>query len=139
MNEPDMQALIDERFREVLDDIESRSCVTDRFVDRDLYRLYIATLWANIVLNPTDAGLNEAALEPLHVYLNERIARVLGTAETVTECFRFVNSKAGDRAMSEAKLNKTHRELLLYFSSMILDPDGHRRWMEEVAKPDLIR
>jgi hypothetical protein len=27
-----------------------------------------------------------------------------------------------------------HRDLLLYFASMILDPEGHRRWMTEVAE-----
>ncbi|GIS19205.1 MAG: hypothetical protein CM15mP120_11210 [Pseudomonadota bacterium] len=35
--------------------------------------------------------------------------------------------------MIEAKLNQTHKDLLQYFSSMILDPDGHKRWMEEIA------
>jgi hypothetical protein len=124
------------RFDEMLDDIESRSCVTDGIVDRDLYRLYMATLWANIVLNPGDAGLEEEHLEALHGYLNERVSSVLGRNESVTECFRFVNSKAGERAMNEARLNQTHRELLLYFSSMILDPDGHRRWMEQVIDSD---
>ncbi|MFV2091416.1 MAG: hypothetical protein ACC642_12210 [Pseudomonadales bacterium] len=119
------------QFSDVLDDIEGRSSVTDRFVDKNLYRLYLATLWANVVLNPVDAGLEEADLELLHEYLNERIAIVLGDAADITECFRFVNSKAGELAMNEAQINQTHRELLLYFSSMILDPDGHRRWMEE--------
>lgn len=125
-------AAIRARFSQILDDIESRSCVTDRFVDRELYQLYIATLWANVVLNPADVGLEEKALEPLHGYLNERVARLLGPSASVTECFRFVASKAGERAMNEARLNATHKELLLYFSSMILDPDGHRRWMETV-------
>lgn len=120
------------RFEEMLDDIEARSCVTERFVDRDLYRLYLATLWANIVLNPGDAGLKEDELEVLHDYLNERMRPILGTEGTVTDCFRFVNSKDGERAMAEARLNQTHRELLLYFSSMILDPEGHRRWMDKV-------
>ncbi len=119
------------QFSDVLDDIEERSSVTERFVDKNLYRLYLATLWANVVLNPVDAGLEEADLELLHEYLNERIAIVLGDAADITECFRFVNSKAGELAMNEAQINQTHRELLLYFSSMILDPDGHRRWMEE--------
>ena len=125
------------RFTEILDDIEERSCVTDRFVDRDLYRLYLATLWANIVLNPDDAGLSEADLEPLHDYLNERATGVLGAEGSLTECFRFVNSKAGERAMQAARLNQTHRELLLYFASMILDPDGHKRWMDVVLESDL--
>lgn len=130
------EAEIKDRFDEVLDDIEERSCVTDRFVDRNLYRLYIATLWSNIVLNPADAGLNEAALEPLHAYLNRRIHSVLGSEGSITECFKFVNSKDGERAMKDAGLNQTHKELLLYFSSMILDPDGHKRWMDTVLDPD---
>lgn len=132
MSVADIQA----RFTEVLDDIEQRSCITDRFVDRDLYRLYLATLWANIVLNPDDAGLSEADLEPLHNYLNERAARVLGADGSLTECFRFVNSKAGEQAMQVARLNQTHKELLLYFASMILDPDGHKRWMDAVLASD---
>jgi hypothetical protein len=120
----------------MLDDIEERSCVTDRFVDRDLYRLYLATLWANVVLNPADADLTEADLESLHDYLNQRMSRVLGEEGSIVECFRFVNSKAGEAAMKNARLNQTHRELLLYFSSMILDPDGHRRWMEKIGGED---
>ncbi|TNF87165.1 MAG: hypothetical protein EP301_07270 [Gammaproteobacteria bacterium] len=125
------------RFAEILDDIETRSCVADSFVDRDLYRLYLATLWANIVLNPDDVGLSEAHLEPLHDYLNERASRVLGEDGSLTECFRFVNSKAGEQAMQSAQLNQTHRELLLYFASMILDPDGHKRWMDMVLESDV--
>ena len=128
------EAEMHRRFNDVLRDIEEHACVTERFVDRDLYQLYVATLWANIVLNPGDAGLTEAELEPLHGYLNERIAAILGPDASVTECFRFVNSKAGERAMGQARLNQTHRELLLYFSSMILDPDGHRRWMDSVLE-----
>jgi hypothetical protein len=40
--------------------------------------------------------------------------------------------------MREARLTQHHKELLLYFSSMILDPDGHKRWMDHVreALPD---
>ena len=39
--------------------------------------------------------------------------------------------------MQAARLNQTHRELLLYFASMILDPDGHKRWMDVVLESDL--
>jgi hypothetical protein len=120
------------QFGDVLDDIEARASVTERFVDKNLYRLYLATLWSNVVLNPDDAGLDESDLERLHEYLNERITSVLGAGADITECFRFINSKAGEAAMNEARLNQTHRELLLYFSSMILDPDGHRLWMDNL-------
>ena len=36
--------------------------------------------------------------------------------------------------MGEAQLNQTHKDLLQYFSSMILDPEGHKRWMEEIRE-----
>ena len=62
----------------------------------------------------------------------EQIGDVLGSGADIRECFRFVNSKAGEGAMAAAQLTQRHKELLLYFSSMILDPDGHRRWMENV-------
>ena len=130
------EADIDARFSELLDDIEQRSAIAEGVIDKAYYRLYIATLWANIVLSPGDAGLAEEDLPTLHEYLNARITQVLGNSGSVTECFRFVNSKPGELAMNEASLGKTHRDLLLYFSSMILDPEGHRRWMEEIQHPE---
>ena len=36
--------------------------------------------------------------------------------------------------MVEARLNQTHKDLLLYFSSMILDPEGHRKWADELKE-----
>ena len=121
-----------QRFEPMFQDIEEHSSVTDKFVDRDVYRLYIATLWANIVMRPADMGIREADLEIVHDIVNDRMALVLGDSSSISECFRFVNSKAGERAMQSAKLDQTHRDLLLYFASMILDPDGHRRWMDRV-------
>ena len=120
-------------FEPVLDDVAERSCVADRFIDKDLYLIYMATLWANVVLNPEEVGITEADLENLHEVLNERINEVLGPDMSIVECFRFINSKPGERAMNEARVSKTHRELLLYFSSMILDPEGHKRWMENIG------
>jgi hypothetical protein len=120
-------------FRPVLDEIERRAAVAGRFVDKDLYCLYIATLWANLVLDPGEAGLAEADLEPLHDFLNGAIAAILGEGQTLTECFRFLNSKAGEAAMERSRLSRTHRELLQYFCSLILDPDGHRKWAESVG------
>jgi hypothetical protein len=117
-------------FEPVLREIERRCSVAGSFVDKDLYRVNLATLWANIVLNPNDAGLTEAALEPLHDYLNDMIEPVLGRGQTLTDCFRFINSKAGEQAMERCHLTTTHRQMLLYFCSMILDPDGHRRWSD---------
>ena len=117
-------------FTPVLGDIVDRSTVAERFVDRDLYRIYIATLWANVVLNPEDIGIEESDLEDVHSVINRSVEQSLGRGEDITGCFRFVNSKSGEVAMREARLTQNHKDLLLYFSSMILDPDGHERWMD---------
>lgn len=119
-------------FAPILDDLGERSTVADRFIDKNVYRLYIATLWANVVLNPADAGITEDDLESLHNVVNERLAEVIGREASIIECFRFISSKAGEAAMAESRLSSTHRDLLTYFSSMILDPDGHRRWMQKL-------
>jgi hypothetical protein len=116
------------RFAPVLDEIERRCSVAGSFVDKDLYRVNIATLWANLVMDPADAELTEDALEPLHDFLNRALEPVLGQGQTLTECFRFINSKAGEQAMDRCHLTTTHRQMLLYFCSMILDPEGHQRW-----------
>ena len=116
------------RFAPVLNEIERRCSVAGSFVDKDLYRVNLATLWANLVLDPSDADLTEDALEPLHDFLNQAMESVLGRGQTLTECFRFINSRAGEQAMERCHLTTTHRQMLLYFCSMILDPEGHQRW-----------
>lgn len=132
MPDPDLQAQLTERFEPVLDDLTARAAVADRFVDKDVYRILVCTLWVNVVLEPADAGLGEQHLEPLHDVLNRRIALVLGQDETLTSCFRYLDSKAGEQAMRAVRLTPQHRDMLLYFASIILDPEGHRRWMEEI-------
>ena len=121
------------QFRPVLEDITERSTVVDRFIDKDIYRILAATVWANVVLDPDAVGLDEFALEDLHDIVNDWSGRILGVeAGTIAEMFRWLNSKAGERAMQQAQLTPNHRDLLLYFASMILDPDGHRRWMDTI-------
>lgn len=134
MQPPDLETKLDARFAPVMADLAERAAIADRFVDKDLYRILVGTLWVNVVLDPTDAGLQESHLEPLHNVLNRRIAGVLGDHESLTSCFRYLNSKAGEQAMKAARLTPNHRDMLLYFASMILDPDGHRRWMDDIRK-----
>ena len=122
------------RFAPVLGEIERRCSVAGAFVDKDLYRVNIATLWANLVIDPADAGLRDDDIEPLHDFLNLAIKPVLGGDQTLTECFRFINSKAGEQAMDRCHLTATHRQMLLYFCSIILDPSGHKRWSEAQRK-----
>jgi hypothetical protein len=123
---------LERRFAPVLDDLGERAAVAEGILDRNLYRILVSTLWVNVVLAPDDAGLAENQLEPLHDVLNHRIESVLGAGETLTGCFRFLNSRPGGEAMKAARLPEHHRDMLLYFASMILDPDGHRRWMDEI-------
>lgn len=131
--------LLGARLKPVLEDMVKRSTVAERFVHRDAYRITIATLWTNLVLKPEDAGIDEADLEAVHDLLSAEAQAVLGVDEDLTSCFAFLNSKQGEAAMKEAKLSKTHKDLLLYFCSMILDPDGHRKWMDRVREGVLQR
>jgi hypothetical protein len=119
-------------FAPVLDDLEQRAAVADGIIDRSAYRILVCTLWVNVVLAPEDVGLAETELEALHDVLNHRIAQVLGSDETLTECFRYLDTKPGQQAMTEARVTANHRDMLLYFASISLDPEGHRRWMEEI-------
>ena len=119
-------------FEPVFADIRERSTVVERFIDRNLYQVYMATLWANVVLSPGEAGIGEEDLEALHDLVVEELAEVLGKGAHLKSVFEFISSKPGEQVMLEAKLNQTHKDLLQYFSSMILDPEGHQRWMSEI-------
>lgn len=116
----------------MFDDIRNRSTVADTFIDRDLYRVYIATLWSNIVLSPEEVGLEEDDLPDLHDLLLDEIRDAIGATESLHEVFKFISSKDGERAMLEARLTQSHKDLLQYFASMILDPDGHKKFMDHV-------
>ena len=104
------------------------------FIDKNFFQVSVATLWANVVLSPEDTGITEDDLPNLHDVLNEEIASVLGPDEDLKTVFRFISSKDGEKTMVEARLNQTHKDLLLYFSSMILDPEGHRKWADELKE-----
>ena len=122
---------ITETLEPIMSQIEKRSAVTDTFVDKETYRLYLTTFWANLVMDPEEAQLTETDLETAHSVINEVALNILGESEAITESFRFIASRPGETAMDKAKLSKSHRDLLTYFASMILDPDGHRKWMSE--------
>ena len=120
-------------YEPALEAIVERSGIADgAFIDKDIYSVFIATLWANVVLDPADAHLAEADLEPLHDYLNTRIAPVLGADRTLHDCYRFVASPRGEQTMDRLHLTQIHRDMLAYFASMILDPEGHERMTAEI-------
>lgn len=130
--EPRPHAELARALAPVLTEARDRATVADRFVDKNLFQLSLATLWANLVMSPSDLGFTEPELEPVYTLLSDAAAQVLGPDEDLRSCFAFINGKAGERAMAEARLNQPHRDMLLYFASMMLDPEGHRRWMDEL-------
>ena len=121
-------------FQPILAAVERQSGLVERFVDKDLYCIYLATLWANLVLDPAAAGIDESDLESAHDVINLAASKVLGNDEAIVSAYRFINGKEGEKAMDRAKLTSRHRQLLLYFCSMILNPDGHRQWMAEIQE-----
>ena len=128
----------DIRLDAIFEEIRGQAKVADTFLDRERYQLLVCTLWSNLVMNPDDAGLADADLEEVHDLIVSEIRQDLGADADLKTCFGFLPTKAGEAAMQANKLGGTHRDLLLYFSSMILDPDGHKRWSEELRskQPD---
>ena len=117
-----------------LDEIQQRSRITDHFIDKDKYQLYLTSIWTNIVLEMEAIGLTQDDLEPALEVVNERAREILGGDEPVIAAFRYLTTTEGEKLMEKEKLSSNHKQMLLYFASMILDPDGHRRWMATVEK-----
>tara|TARA_A100001037_G_C15149201_1_gene638097 strand:- start:5090 stop:5488 length:399 start_codon:yes stop_codon:yes gene_type:complete len=127
-----MTANLSDVFDPVMENIIERSKVADSFIDKNLYRLLVAILWTNVVLKPAEIGLEIDDLEEAHEAVNRRLKQVLGNSDSIRSVFQFINSKDGELAMKESRLTQDHKDLLLYFASMILDPEGHRKWMSTV-------
>ncbi len=124
---PQLRALL----APVLAEVAAQAQLTDAFLDKELFQIYLATLWAQFTLDPQAAGLTEAELEPVHDVLSDHVTQVLGSGHDLRSCFAFINSKAGEQALARYQLSASHRDLLLYFCSLILDPEGHKRWSAE--------
>lgn len=122
------------RVSAIFEEIRSQATIADTFLDRDKYQLLVCTIWANLVMNPEDAGVSQEALESVHDEIVEQVQTDLGPEADLKSCFAFLTTKTGEQAMQANKLGSTHRDLLLYFSSMILDPDGHERWSKELRE-----
>ncbi len=128
MNEQDI------RLDAIFDQIREQACVADNFLDRERYQLLVCTIWSNLVMNPEEAGIDESQLESIHDLILDEVRSDLGADADLTTCFKFLTTKAGEAAMQANKLTGTHRDLLLYFSSMILDPEGHKRWSDDLRE-----
>ena len=124
----------DLRLRAIFDEIRGQATIAETFIDRDKYQLLVCTMWANLVLNPEDAGLEEDDLESVHDEMVALVRADLGGDADLKSCFKFLTTKTGEQAMQANKIGSTHQDLLLYFSSMILDPEGHERWSNELRE-----
>ena len=93
----------------------------------------MATLWSNVVLSPEEVGLEEDDIEDLHDIILIELKDAIGE-QSLQDIFSFIASKAGERAMAEARLTQSHKDLLNYFSSMILDPEGHKKFMQQIRQ-----
>lgn len=107
-------------FKPAIEEIISKCEVTDGFVDKDLFRVYVATVWGNAVLDPERSGLEESDLPDLHDFFNEEVAAVLGREQTVTTVYEYLVSKQGEEAMDRLSVSARHREFVAYFARLIL-------------------
>lgn len=121
---PDRRARFAALYDPIVAEIERRAAVTDRFLDREAFRILLATVWANVVLDPADGDIDEADLEPFHDYLNERAREVLGEEDALRESFRFLLSPAGERACARTRIPAAHLKLLTHIGQLIVDPHG---------------
>ncbi|MCR9277813.1 MAG: hypothetical protein NXH85_07535 [Pseudomonadaceae bacterium] len=125
---------LEEALAPILNSITERALVTDRFIDRDIYRLSVATLWSNLVMDPAGSGIDDNDLESVHNIVSRACNEQLGGEDGLLGVFHWINSKAGDTAMNSAHLQPEHADMLRYFASMMIDPERHRQWMDELRE-----
>lgn len=107
-------------FDPIVDQVFDSCALTDNFADKEMFQIYIATIWGNAVLEPQQAGIDEDDLSLLHDYLNNVIVSIMGPNATVTSCFEFLQSKTGEDSMARFQLSKRHKDFLNYFTQLIL-------------------
>lgn len=115
---------IRQKFKPAIQEIINASGVDEQFVDKDRFRVYIATVWGNAVLDPERSGITEHDLPPLHDYLNEEIAGLLGHGQNVTSIYEYLTSKTGEDSMTRLQVSAQHKEFIHYFARLILGADG---------------
>lgn len=98
-------------------------CIVDEIIlDKEMFKIYIATVWGNSVLEPHRMGIAENDLALLHDYLNEELEKVLGKGTSITGCFEFIMTKQGEESLDRYSVTKQHKEFLYYFARLILSP-----------------
>ena len=82
-------------------------------------------------MEPESLGMAESDLEDAYKVIETAAEHRLGGKNALVEAFRFLTTKDGERCMEKAKLRKSHKDMLLYFASMMVDPERHKQYMDE--------
>lgn len=123
---------ITRRIAPLLVEMDKQCMVTDHLMDKDRWRVFLTTMWSNLVMEPESLGLVEADLEDAYKVIETAAENRLGGKDALVEAFRFLTTKDGERCMEKAKLRKSHKDMLLYFASMMVDPERHKQYMTEI-------
>ena len=83
-------------------------------------------------MDPENLDMTEADLEGAYKVIEREAENRLGGKDALVDAFRFLTTKDGERCMEKAKLRKSHKEMLLYFASMMVDPERHKQYMTEI-------
>lgn len=114
--------------------LREKAAISDHLLNKDHYTINLTTMWVNLVLEVDELGLRQADLETSLEVFNEIARPILGGKEPVIDAFKYLTTSDGEAAMVKEKLPKRHQQMLLYFASIILDPEGHKRWMKTVEE-----
>lgn len=108
------------QFAPAIEEIIQGCQVAEGFVDKDLFRVYIMTIWGNAVIEPVRSGIEEGDLSVLHDYLCEVVAEVLGAGQEVTSCYEYLMTKDGEDSLERLQITGDHREFLYHFAELVL-------------------
>lgn len=125
---------ITRRIAPLLAEMDKQCMVTEHLMDKDQWRVFLTTMWSNLVMEPESLGMMEADLEDAYKVIETAAEKRLGGEDALVEAFRFLTTKDGERCMEKAKLRKSHKDMLLYFASMMVDPERHKQYMDDIRE-----
>lgn len=121
-----------QRLAPLFQEMDKQCMVTEHLIDKDQWRIYVTTMWSNLVMAPESLGLAEEDLEQAFRLIEKTAESRLGGDDALVDSFRFLTTKDGERCMDKAKIRKSHKDMLLFFASMMVDPERHKQYMDEL-------
>ena len=109
-----------QRFKPAVDEILEQCRIADDFIDKELFQVYIATVWGNAVLDPGKSGIDEDDLAILHDFLGEELDSVVGPGYDLRACYTFIMSDDGEQSLARLSITQRHKDFLHYFARLIL-------------------